>query len=336
MRQFQGQFAIGASNIRYDLMEVINPDLIKSDMFTAAADLIAPVVIVPRRTGNIPKLVAGQGEKDVEGRRNIRGSYPRITWGMTDTSYTTEARGWEIPIDEIEDYDTREFVNLEEYNSTLLVEMMYIGKEKRVIDDAQLATNYTEGTNMKTITLAAQNWLTGTKMFDDITTVVAPYFYGVAGIELEQISLGLGIQFIRKIANKLADLNDSVAYTTPVEKMTFNEKASLVRQYLGVREIIPLSGRVNSTHIKSLSVAFTRLWTQTNAIAFYRSSGGGWDESYARQPMYTRPIGGNEYIIDTYDEPTNGISVQRLIHIPGNKFNFTLGYLVRGLEATGT
>jgi hypothetical protein len=322
------------ADLRYDLMEVIDINkVVEAAGIQMSADIIAPPVEVENSDGHIPVKKAGTGEQIINGDRGQDGSYPRFNWVMGTDSYYTSFGGWEIPIDNIKDYDVRRFVNLEEENAQILFNTRAVGKEYRLATQANLLSNYADA-NKTTITLASANAITGKNLLNmGITAATA--LSAKYKTEVGNLTAIIGTDAITNILHNLADLKTSQQYTAPMETMPMDARLAILKAYLGVKNIIPVSGWYNSAHVKEEAV-FGKLWSQTQIIYALISPGGRWDKSYARQPLYTKPLGGREYVIETYDEPQNDQSITRLKESKGLKMDFTMGYVFEGIFATGT
>lgn len=325
---------MGTADLRYDLMAVVDERKIPAGaQIFEAADKIAPPVSVERRDGHLPNLKAGDGDRLISGIRGADGSYPRFSWEMSDVSYFTEFRGWEMTIDNVEDYDANSIINLEQYHAEQLSDTRKVGKEYRVATAANAYASYA-ATNKQTITLAANNVVTGENLLV-LGDTVAAALYPLIGVEKEMLSLIVGVEALRTIVRDLGDFKDNTVYTNPImyaaDLMT---KANLLRDYLGVKEIIPVSGRYNQAHFKK-DPNFGRLWSQTQLIYAVLSPGGSWDASFMRQPNYNKPLGGRDFVLETYDEPATDTSVTRLKESSGEYVNYKYAYCVEGIFAAG-
>ena len=321
-------------DLRYDLLEVIDENkVVEQTNVFSAADKVAPPVVVDVADGHIPVKKAGNGDRIINGDRAENGSFPRFDWVMGTDSFYTSIGGWEIPIDDISDYEVRRFIQLEQENAQILYNTRAVGKENRVSTAVNTYASYASA-NKQTITLAADNMITGKNLLN-MGVTAAGALYTKYGCEVEQLSLILGTVAIRNILTNLSDLLDSMQYTSPLQTLSMDIRLKILRDYLGVKEIIPVSGRYNASHTKK-DASFGRLWSQTQAVYALLSPGGKWDKSFMRQPSFTKPLGGREFVFDTYDEPNTKKSITRLIESKGLKTDYTMGYCVEGIFATGT
>lgn len=319
------------ADLRYDLMEIIDEnEIAQSSKVTLAADKIAPPVEVNEESGHIPVLSGGAGSRLVDGDRAENGSFPRFKWVIGNTTYKTSIGGWEAPIDNISDYTASRFINLEEENAKMLYGTRLVGKEFRVSAPVNASASY--GSNKTAITLAANNFITGTNMLE-MGITASDALFAKHGCDLEQLSLILGTSAIRTILYKLADLKDTMKYTSPLQVQTLDVQLKVLSDYLGVKEVIPVTGRYNTSNVGK-APAYAKLWDQTQAVYALLSPGGKWDKSFARQPSFKKPIEGQDYILETYDEKVTRQSITRLVESRGIKIDYTCGYNVTGIFST--
>jgi len=323
------------ADLRFDLMEVVDERKIpKAAQIYEAADKIAPPVKVNRKDGHLPVLKAGDGDRLISGDRGEDGSFPRFGWEASDQSFYTRPFGWEMPIDDLEDYEANEIINVEQYHAEQLSDTRAVRKEFKVSNLVNNKTLY-PAANQTTITLTADNMLQGTNLLD-MGDTAAEALFGKTKIEKEQLSMIIGIQALRNIVQTLGDFKDNSIYTAQniVQYRTISAKIELLRDYLGVKEIIPVSGAYNTAHFKQ-TASFARLWSQTQITYAILSPGGMWDASFMRQPQFTKPLGGREFIIETYDEKATMQSITRLVGYDGQYMNANYGYIVDDIFAIG-
>jgi hypothetical protein len=327
--------AVGlAADIRYDLKEVIDGREVPSTKFMRTADKIAPPVSATQNSGNIPELISGDGDRDIDGERAANGSYTLLVWRMGNDTFRTKVRGWETAIDNVNDVEIKELIDLEAVNAGILYDTMFLGKEKRVADAVSLYDSY-GSSNKATNDLTADNWLQGTKMWDYVDGTIAPRLFTTHKVEKWDISAMIPATFIPKVI-RIDDVRGVMKYQTDPNKMSIDEQALILKGYLGIKEVIPVSGGYNSTYFHATAPNFSRLWNQSNAIFGILSSGGPWDKSFARQPVFTKPTLGQQYIFESYDLPTNDQVITRIKHVIGEKIDYTMGYMFKGIDAIGT
>jgi len=320
------------ADLRYDLMQVIDEnEIAQSSKVVAAADKIAPPIEVDEESGHIPVLSGGAGARLVDGDRAEDGSFPRFKWVIGDETYKTSIGGWEAPIDNISDYTASRFINLEEENAKMLFGTRRVGKEFRVSAPVNAHTSYPVS-NRTAITAAVDNFITGTNMLE-MGITAGDALFSRHGCDLEQISLIIGTSAIRKILNELADLKDTMKYTSPLQVETLDVRLKVLSDYLGVKEIIPTTGRYNTANAGK-TPTYAKLWDQNQAVYALLSSGGKWDKSFARQPSFKKPLGGQDYILETYDESVTRQSITRLVESRGIHIDYTCGYNVSGIFST--
>jgi len=328
--------AVGMNmDVRYDLKDVVDESIIGSTRYIQAADRIAPPVNATQSSGKMPVLIAGDGDRDIDGERASDGSYALLTWKMGDTVFYTTVYGWEIAIDNINDVEIRELIDLEAINARILYDTMILCKEKRVADAVSLYASY-GSSNKATNALTAANWFQGTKMWDYVNATIAPRLHATLKVEKWDISAMFPVTFIPKVM-RIADVRDYIKYEgNDPNKLTIEKQASELASYLGIKEVIPVSGSYNTTYFNATAPTFSRLWNQSNAIFGILSSGGPWDKSLARQPIYTKPIHGQKYLFESYPLIANDQHRTRLKHIIGEKMDYTCGYMYKGIDAIGT
>lgn len=327
--------AIGIdADLRYDLYSYVDGREVPSDMFLDVADEIASPIEVDQNSGHIPEIFAGDGERYVSGDRNEDGSYQLLTWKIGDLTFKTSARGWELATDNVSGLRLARLIDVEEKNTVMLYETYKLGKNYRVSVAAQKYSSYGIN-NKKTISLAINNYYTGSNCRDDLDDVIAPRFFATKGLEKEDLVGIFPITFIRKFIY-IDDVREQMKFTSPIDKLKFKQRLELLADYLGIKKIIPVSGRFNTANFKSLAPAFSRLWDQNYIVYADISNGGVWDKKFMRQPFDTIATQGNEYMYESYDLIQNDQTRLRLKHVSGEVINYDSGFIVKDFNSVGT
>jgi len=318
------------ADIRIDLTDLINENLGFESAFVA--DKILPPVKVDQISGNIPILEAGIMDKNgiLSTDRAENGTYNRGRLTLSDDSYTTITRGFEMTEDLVYDVPVYDLLDLGKENVKTAKQAVLLAKESRVAATVFNTTTFAAADDNQAAgahwTIAGTNTLTAVEAAGD-------KLYKKTKVSLDQATL-----FINKaIANALfknTDLRSQIQYTEAMVRLPYEAKVQLLTQYYGVKEVVVLDVGANLTGF-NLATQFANIYkSQLGMLAYVSTnSPNNWGFGLGRQPEYRKATQGKQYLVEEYDTEESDTHVKRVKHNSGEKIFKKYGVLLTGLSA---
>ena len=307
--------------LRPDLKEVLIEK--PFNMFQSIAAEILPESKQMVTGGNIRTIPAGQDTQVIDNRRAPGGTFKRHDFVDSEESFSTFQYGNEAEIDDVEELEVSDFFNMENIVSELARNRMLVAREKRVINAVTDTTTFAAVADHFDITTQWTN-LAATPLAD--IDAAALKLRAKMGLLKSSLTLTLDELVFESIV-KCTEIKDALKYTTPVEVMTLDQKAALLRTYLGVNKVRVAGAQVN-TQALGADAVFGGIWPQAKMLLSIDSPAGGTisGAGLGYQPVYAKFS--PDYRVEHYDEPERAQRVIRVREYRGTLVRPKFGVLL--------
>lgn len=320
-------------NIRRDLMDMVEE--ISFPELSLAADKIFPAIDVIDVSANYPVLPRGVIMKVPDTSRAPGGTYSRGQWEYGDGTYSCKEFGFEEPIDLVRAIEQRKFINEEEMATELAVNGLLLGREARVAS-AVLDTGVFAGAkDHVNISVPWDTAATATPWANIDTAYKLCRSKNIV-FPKSAYSLAMSEDNIERVI-RTAEVTNSVMYTTPIATMAKAAQMEFLRNYFGVKEIIPVMAMYDASGYGSEATKAetpARFWSNDLGLLFIRSSGRNnfKERCFGRQINY-KPYS-NNYTVDDYDVKERKQKIIRACEYRGMIINLDYGCLLTNLQGT--
>lgn len=328
--------------LRNDLRELVEE--ISFDELNLQAEKILPSMGVGERAASYPVLPREAKMKIPDTSRSPNGTYSRGQWEWGTSSYTTEEYGHEEAVDLTQALENKNYLDEEEVSAQLAKEGLLLARESRVATALFNETAF-EGTAIPNpsgdIFTAATNCLLTVKEEMDDATDAEPYavfdlawkvLRGKNGMAKDQYSAIMSDDLVDFIL-RTDEVMNSVAYVEPVVRMSKERKRQFLADYLGIKEIVPISSIFDTSGL-SQSANIAKFWSNEYCLLAKLSDGRKTfrERCIGRQVVWTKYS--PNYIIEDYPEPQKNSRVIRAREYRGIVINTDYGVLLKNMKAT--
>jgi len=314
--------------LRYDLKELAIESPMDSVPFVA--DQILPPIQVRETAGTIPVLSTSAGMKQLNIKRQKRGSFERGSWVWGSDSYTTSEYGYEEPIDNVEALENSDIFDEEVISTKIAINQIKLAREKRVADAVMNTTTFTAAADKVDIT---HEW-------DDATNctpwanIEAAYqkLFAKIGFAKTQCDLILP-DYAVKYVMRSDEINDNSKYTINLERMGQDAMVEYLVAYFGINSIKVVSSFDDSNGLGVEDASFAKLWNEDTGMLCKISDGSNsWKmPGLGRQPVYSKFA--TDFRVESYDEEQTDSRIVRAREYRGEYINSTFGVMLNNLKS---
>lgn len=247
-----------------------------------------------------------------EGKRNPRGVYKEIDFGITSDTYRAEEYGWEARIDDRERRNAPGALDLDMGKTRRLTNAALLKRESRV---ANLVTNTANVTNNTTLVGAAQ-WSDPTSDPASVAKTARGLFRQKAGVLPNRLTMGWDVYEALRIHPKVIDFMDGGRATEQD-----------IADFFEVQEVIVARAVYNNAR-EGQAANLVDLWGK-DALFSYQSAIVSADE-----PSFGYQFEAQQLAVFRYRDVPVNCDVIRVNEIRAEKIASTrLGYLVKAAAA---
>lgn len=329
---------------RPDLMKIVEE--ISFDELNLANEKILPTLAVAEDMDAYPVMPRGNHMRIPDTKRAPDGSYNRGKWDWGSASYTTVDYGFEQEIDVIRAMQIAKYMDEEEVASQLCVEGLKLARESRVATavynpttfaGVSLGTAAPTGFDTATTCTGALTVPLSTPATASLLNAVEQAFFilrAKAPLEQKAYSLVMSDDLVR-LALRLAEVVNSTMYVSPVALMPIDQKRGFLADFLGVKEIVPISALYDTSMLGAEASKIGKFWSNDYILMAKLSTGSsaGFRERCLGRQLRWSGFPGNDYFLETYDEPTRKKHVVRALEYRGIWLNTDYGFLITGAKA---
>lgn len=299
---------------------------------------IMPVLTVQKESGTYPVLPREAIAKVPDISRSPDGSFKRGEWEWTAASYTTEMTGYEEPLDVVSALVDSEYLDEEEVTARRVRQGLLLGNESKVAGKlfnlttfagnaiANPDSTYFSGSSSSDCHLEIKN------EFDDFTSATPFAVIDLAYKQLRKKNLLAKKQFSLVasddvVSNMLRcdEVADAVKYVEPLATMSAERKRSYLAEYLGIKEIVPVSAWYDTTGLGK-DADFGAFWSDEFILLAKLSQG----QASFKEGCLGRQLSWSKwpFQVDTYYKDENMSRIYRATQYRGMILNTDYGILL--------
>ncbi len=316
--------------LRHDLHTVMDEDIgIKTPLING---LLAPEMKTKHKSASVPVKKAGETEKIAEDtRRNKNGSFNRSTIGYGEDSYYTEFFGHETQFDMIEKLELDEYFDLEFDHMQAAMQIIKLGRERRVISAVQNEAAYT--TNNAASVIDAEDVYANHATSDPVKDfkALSDQTYAQFGLKKDMCWCTIQVDLVDDII-QAEKLKATSVYTSDMQAASRQRQEQYLKDVLKVGRVILVDGRYNASGINQ-EVNWQQFWSDTSISMFAPPSTGNTlkTPSFLRQPVYTKYA--NDLKLESYPEWTHRQMVMAASEYRGLKQDYKYAVMLKGTAA---
>lgn len=328
--------------LRNDLRELVEE--ISFDELNLQAEKILPSMGVGERAASYPVLPREAKMKIPDTSRSPNGTYSRGQWEWGTSSYTTEEYGHEEAVDLTQALENKNYLDEEEVSAQLAKEGLLLARESRVATALFNETAFagTAITNPSgDIFTEATNCLLTVKYEMDKAANAEPYavfdlawkvLRGKNGMAKDQYSAVMSDDLVDFIL-RTDEVMKSIIYVEPVVRMSKERKRQFLADYLGIKEIVPISSIFDTSGL-SQNANIAKFWSNEYCLLAKLSDGRKTfrERCIGRQVVWTKYS--PNYILEDYPEPQKNSRVIRAREYRGIVINTDYGILLKHMKGT--
>lgn len=328
--------------LRNDLRELVEE--ISFDELNLQAEKILPSLGVVERAASYPVLPREAKMKIPDTSRSPNGTYSRGQWEWGTSSYTTEEYGHEEAVDLTQALENKNYLDEEEVSAQLAKEGLLLARESRVatalFNETAFAGTAITNPSESIFTAATDCLLTVKNEMDDAANA-EPYavfdlawkvLRGKNGLAKDQYSAVMSDDLVDFIL-RTDEVMGSVVYVEPVVRMSKERKRQFLADYLGLKEIVPVSSIFDTSGL-SQNANISKFWSNEYCLLAKLSDGRKTfrERCIGRQVVWTKYS--PDYIIEDYPEPQKNSRVIRAREYRGIVINTDYGVLLKNMKTT--
>lgn len=322
-----GQKATGVT-LRPDLKDMM--DELKFEELNLQAEKIAPSVPVKTKTGDYPVMPRETKAKIPDTRRAKGGGYARGEWEWDQDTYSTREYGYEEFVDNVSALENADYLDEEKISSELAYEKLILAREARVAESIIDETYWAGSTNLEEMGADDSWWAPATaKIYDPIDSA-AQKIRAKSFLGKKMMTLIITDDALEK-AFRCKELMDDSKYTVYLQTMPTETKRVWLREYLGIKDVIVVSGLYDTAGLGQDAIA-GRFWSNGFGFLGILSDGAKTlkNRNAIRQLVWTRYA--QDYVMETYPEPGKNAMIVRAREYRGIKRNKDYGVLIKGIN----
>lgn len=322
-----GQSAKGVT-LRQDLRDMM--DELKFEELNLQAETIAPSIQVKQKTSDYPVMPREVRAKIPDTRRAKGGGYARGQWEWDQDTYTTREYGYEEVVDNVSALENEDYVDEEKIASELAYEKLILAREGRVAESILDESFWAGASNLEELGSDDSWWKPNTAKIYDPIEDAAQKIRAKSFLGKKMCTLIITDDALERVF-RTKELMDDSKYTIFLQTMPNEAKRTWLREYLGVKDVIVVSGLYDSAGLDKSAVA-SRFWSNGFAFLGILSNGGNSlkNRNAIRQLVWTRYA--QDYVMETYPQPEINGMVVRAREYRGIKRNKDYGVLIKGIN----
>jgi hypothetical protein len=324
-----GQAASGVT-LRSDLRSLLEEYDFTRDQ-KLMAEVILPTIPVVEAAAHYPTLPRENRLRIPDTARAKNGTYSRDQWEYSEGTYTTREYGHEETIDISQAAVNSSWVDEEEISSQMAAQKLMLAREQRVASAVYNTTTFTGATNTGAITNEWDDSTNATPWADIENAAII--VRAKCGLQKSNLSLILSDDLI-KFLLKCTEVINSIQYTESIPTMAEERKLQFAADYLGIKQVIGVTGLYETTKIGQPTPAMGHLWSSEYAmLCKLNTVSRTWKEiGLGRQPAFSKVT--DTYLIEEYSEPATRSLVIRALEYRGTTVNSDYGYLLSNMKTT--
>jgi len=318
------------ATLRRDLMELMTE--MEVSELGLVADKIAPPLSVATKADSYPVLPREAVMKVPDTHRAPDGSFSRGQWSWGSKSYFCEFFGHEEDLDTVHAKENKIWINEEEITAKLAVSGIKLGRESRVATAVYNPITFTGTNNLLSLSKEWDDASNATPYEDIVVKVWQGKLRPKCGLPLSMFSLIMSDDLLR-YAVRTNQIKNSLLYTNPVEHMTVDQQKEMLRNFLGVKEIVLVASMYDMAGVTQ-DASIAKFWSNEYMMLAKLSSGVNSfkERCFARQPVYSEFP--EDVAIESYPEPQRKRIVYQAYEYRGITINTDYAVLIDNCKET--